>query len=148
MRGYWNDPRATAAAFDADGWLKTGDLARVDDDGYVTIVGRLSTDILKVGGYKISTREIEEQLARVAGVVEVAVVGAPDREWGQKVVAVVVVAEPLRALGAEALLARLQEATALHASKKPRAVLVVDALPRNAMGKVQKKELERRVATR
>jgi acyl-CoA synthetase (AMP-forming)/AMP-acid ligase II len=144
MRGYWNNPEATEKTFvndDEGRWLKTGDLVKVDDDGYVTIVGRSSTDILKVGGYKISTREIEEQLMGTAGIRDVAVVGVPDREWGQRVIACVVVDEPLASLSRDALLAELQARTKLHASKKPRGVLVVDALPRNAMGKVQKTAL-------
>lgn len=145
MRGYWNNPEATRKTFDGP-WLKTGDLAKVDEDGYVSIVGRNSTDILKVGGYKIGTREIEEQLARVAGVREVAVVGIPDREWGQRVVACVVLDEELRSRSPSVLLQELQAAVLLHPSKKPRGLLVLDALPRNAMGKVQKTVLAERAA--
>ena len=137
MRGYWHDAAATAQAFTDDGFLKTGDTVRVDDDGYVTIVGRTSTDILKVGGYKLSTREIEEQLATHPAVREVAVVGVPDREWGQRVVACVV---PRDATAAPTL-AELQAHLRLHEAKKPRALHLVDALPKNAMGKVQKKLL-------
>lgn len=148
MRGYWQNPAATQKTFDGP-WLKTGDLVRVDEDGYVTIVGRSSTDILKVGGYKISTREIEEQLARAPGLREVAVVGVPDREWGQRVVACVALDDSpsgaaLAALLPDELLRRLQEHVRLHESKKPRGVLVVEALPRNAMGKVQKTVLSAR----
>jgi acyl-coenzyme A synthetase/AMP-(fatty) acid ligase len=105
-----------------------------DEDGAVRIVGRLSTDILKVGGYKISAREVEEAVAALPFVREVAVIGVPDEEWGQRVVACVVLAEPL---GEQELLARLG-ALDLQPAKRPREVRVVDALPRNAMGKVQK----------
>ncbi|MCC7073154.1 MAG: AMP-binding protein [Deltaproteobacteria bacterium] len=142
MRGYYNDPAATAQAFTADGFLKTGDTVRVADDGYVTIVGRTSTDILKVGGYKLSTREIEEQLATHPAVREVAVVGVPDREWGQRVVACVVP----RDAAAAPTLAELQAHVRLHEAKKPRALHLVDALPKNALGKVQKKLLADQLA--
>jgi acyl-CoA synthetase (AMP-forming)/AMP-acid ligase II len=145
MRGYWDAPEATAAAFDGP-WLKTGDLVRVDEEGYVTIVGRSSTDLLKVGGYKISTREIEEHIARVPGVREVAVVGVPDRDWGQRVVACVVLDDPLADKPRAALLEQLQAAVHLHEAKKPRGLVVLDSLPRNAMGKVQKKLLAERAA--
>lgn len=137
MSGYWNDPAATAQAFTDDGFLKTGDTVRVDEDGYVTIVGRSSTDILKVGGYKISAREIEEQLLTHPAVLEVAVVGVPDREWGQRVVACVV---PRHADAAPTLV-QLQAHVRLHEAKKPRGLCLLEALPKNAMGKVQKKLL-------
>ncbi len=143
MRGYWRNDDAPRAALADGGWLKTGDLVTVDADGYVTVAGRISTDILKVGGYKISTREIEEKLQTLAGVRECAVVGVPDREWGQRVVACVVLDPPLGGLPPPELLARIQGHVTLQSAKVPRGVLVVDALPRNAMGKVQKRLLER-----
>jgi acyl-CoA synthetase (AMP-forming)/AMP-acid ligase II len=129
IKGYWNQP-----AFSEE-WFRTGDTVRVDDDGYISIVGRTSTDILKVGGYKISAREIEEQLATHPNISEVAVIGIPDDEWGQKIVACVV------AKGVAPTLDELQDHVKLHASKKPRAIIVLDALPRNALGKVQKTKL-------
>lgn len=142
MRGYWNRDDADAESFVVDEaghrWFKTGDVvARDDDDGAVRIVGRASQDIAKVGGFKISLREIEEQLERHAAVHEVSVVSVADDEWGEKIVAVVV----LRA-GASLTLDEAQAATALTAVKKPRALVVVDALPRNAMGKVMKPQLK------
>jgi acyl-coenzyme A synthetase/AMP-(fatty) acid ligase len=103
----------------------------------VRIVGRASQDILKVGGYKLSAREIEDELARHDDVAEVAVVGIPDAEWGERVCAVVV-PRP----GRSPSLATLQAAVHLHDTKKPRALLLVEALPRNAMGKVMKTELK------
>jgi long-chain acyl-CoA synthetase len=140
MRGYWNDQGATERTF-ADGWLKTGDLVTMDDDGYVTVLGRASTDFVKIGGHKVSTREIEERLATYPGIVEVSVVGAPDREWGQRVIACVVLAPG--AARAD-LLERLQAHVQLPRHKLPRGLLIVEALDRNAMGKVQKKLLEQR----
>lgn len=137
MRGYWHDPAATDAVFTPDGFLKTGDTVRVDDHGYVAIVGRTSTDILKVGGYKLSAREIEEQLASHPAVREVAVVGVPDREWGERVVACVVPRDPR----APPSLVELQRHVRLAEAKKPRGLCLLAALPKNAMGKVQKRLL-------
>ena len=137
MRGYWRNDVDTAAAFSADGFLKTGDVVVRDADGYVSVLGRASTDIVKVGGYKIGTREIEEQLARHPSVKEVAVVGVDDREWGQRIVACI-------ALHAGALaptLVELQDVVTLQAAKKPRGLVVLPALPKNALGKVQKRQL-------
>jgi acyl-CoA synthetase (AMP-forming)/AMP-acid ligase II len=137
MRGYHNRADADAEVFvlDDDGqrWFRTGDAVSVDDDGVVRIVGRLSQDILKVGGYKLSTREIEEAIASHADVAEVTVVGLPDEQWGERVCAVVV-ARP----GAAPTLEQLQQHVRLAETKKPRALLLVEALPRNALGKVQK----------
>ena len=140
MRGYWRRPDADAEAFvvtDGGRWFRTGDAVTIDDDGVVRIVGRLSQDILKVGGYKLSTREIEEAVASHDDVVEVAVVGLPDAEWGERVCAVVV----LKA-GRTLELNALQQHVQLAEAKKPRALIVVDALPRNALGKVQKHVLK------
>jgi acyl-CoA synthetase (AMP-forming)/AMP-acid ligase II len=143
MRGYFGDPDQTRRVFvvESEGaerrWLRTGDMARVSGDGYVSIVGRLSTDVVKVGGHKVSTREIEEQLATHPLVAEVAVVGVPDAEWGERLVACVVPRLPQTALTLEALQAHLQ--VAKH--KLPRQLLLLEALPRNAMGKVTKAAL-------
>jgi malonyl-CoA/methylmalonyl-CoA synthetase len=136
MTEYWGRPAETAAAF-KDGWFATGDIARRDPDGYVRIVGRKSVDVIKSGGYKISAREIEDLVATHPAVREVAVVGAPDRVWGERIVAVVV----LRETAARDAIAR--EVTDLCAKsladyKRPREVRIVEELPRNALGKVQK----------
>lgn len=143
MRGYWGRPDADAEVFvdDTAGgrWFKTGDVVAVDDDGTVRIVGRLSQDILKVGGFKVSTREIEDEIARHPAVAEACVVGLPDEEWGERVCAVVVL-RPGHAL----TLPALQAAVELTAAKKPRALVVLDALPRNAMGKVVKPDVKAR----
>lgn len=146
MRGYWRRPDADAQAFtsgagDDAGWFITGDVVAVDDDGAVRIVGRASHDILKVGGFKISAREIEEQLEAHPAVAEVCVVGVADEEWGEKIVAVVVLRPSMTLTLAEA-----QAATALTAAKKPRSLVVVSELPRNAMGKVMKAVVKARLS--
>ena len=149
MKGYWRAPAATAAAFRMHNgvhWFATGDVVTVDEGGYHNIVGRKSTDILKVGGYKIASREIEEAIASHPWVHEVAVVGVPDDEWGQRVVACVVLRDSALEQAHDDILQALQEHVRLHESKKPRALHVVTALPRNALGKVQKHELVRQLA--
>jgi len=141
MRGYWNRPDADADVFvhDPDGtrWFRTGDIVSRDPDGCVRIVGRASQDILKVGGHKLSTREIEEHIATHPAVREVAVVGLADAEWGERVCAVVVL-HPGASLTLEALQAHVQ----LAEVKRPRVLRVVEALPRNALGKVMKAALK------
>ena len=142
MRGYWGRPDADIEVFvtDEEGrWLKTGDAVSVDDHGVVRIVGRLSQDILKVGGFKLSTREIEDEIARHPAVAEVCVVGLPDPEWGERVCAAVVL-HPGHTLD----LAALQATVDLTTTKKPRNLVVLEALPRNAMGKVVKPEVKAR----
>jgi fatty acid CoA ligase FadD36 len=132
--GYLNRPDATAEVFDADGWYRTGDVAVIDDAGMHRIVGRESVDLIKTGGFRVGAGEIETVLLGHAGVTEVAVVGLPDDDLGQKIVAFVVGdAEP------ETLIAYVAEQLSVH--KRPREVRLVDRLPRNAMGKVLKKEL-------
>ncbi len=132
--GYLNRPDATAEAFDADGWYRTGDAAVIDGDGMHRIVGRESVDLIKTGGYRVGAGEIEAVLLGHSGVEEVAVVGLPDDDLGQRIVAFVVGdAEP------DALIKFVAEQLSVH--KRPREVRKVDSLPRNAMGKVLKKEL-------
>ncbi len=146
MSGYWGKPAETAASF-VDGWFTTGDVARRDGDGYVTMVGRKSVDVIKSGGFKISAREIEDVLARHPRVKEVAVVGAPDRIWGQRIVAVVVLEGSSAAPSEAALLAELSSfcARQLADYKRPRAVKVFEELPRNALGKIQKHRILERL---
>ena len=135
--GYLNRPDATAEAFDADGWYRTGDVAVIDGDGMHRIVGRESVDLIKSGGYRIGAGEIETVLLGHDGVDEVAVVGVPDEDLGQRIVAFVVgTAAP------EALIEFVAQQLSAH--KRPREVRLVDSLPRNAMGKVMKKELAQR----
>ena len=132
--GYLNRPEATAEVFDADGWYRTGDVAVIDGSGMHRIVGRESVDLIKSGGYRIGAGEIETALLGHAGVSEVAVVGVPDDDLGQRIVAFVVGdAQPAE------LIDYVAQQLSVH--KRPREVRIVAALPRNAMGKVLKKEL-------
>ena len=132
--GYLGRPDATAAAFTDDGWYRTGDVAVIDGDGMHRIVGRESTDLIKSGGYRIGAGEVETALLGHPGVVEAAVVGLPDDDLGQRIVAFVV-----GDVAPEALIDYVAQQLSVH--KRPREVRMVDALPRNAMGKVLKKEL-------
>jgi malonyl-CoA/methylmalonyl-CoA synthetase len=116
-----------------DGWFRTGDLGRVSTDGYYTITGR-ATDLIISGGYNVYPREIEELLQQCSGVDEVAVVGLPDPDLGEQVVAAVVRNDP--GLDEEQIVSFCRNHLASY--KKPRRVLFVDGLPRNALGKVQK----------
>ena len=132
--GYLNRPDATAGAFDAGGWYRTGDVAVIDDGGMHRIIGRESVDLIKSGGYRVGAGEIETALLGHPGVVEVAVVGLPDEDLGQRIVAFIVGdAEPAE------LIDYVAQQLSIH--KRPREVRLVESLPRNAMGKVLKKEL-------
>lgn len=130
--GYWQRPEATAAAFGSDGWFKTGDLGRISEDGYFSITGRAS-ELIITGGYNVYPRELEDVIARMPGVRDVAIVGLPDAEFGEQIAAAVV-ADP--GLAPDAVIEFCREQLASY--KKPRRVLMVEALPRNAMQKVQK----------
>jgi fatty acid CoA ligase FadD36 len=132
--GYLNRPDATAEAFDADGWFRTGDVAVIDAGGMHRIVGRESVDLIKSGGFRIGAGEIETVLLGYPGVDEVAVVGVPDADLGQRIVAFIVGS----VVPAEVIDFVAQQ---LSVHKRPREVRVVESLPRNAMGKVLKKEL-------
>jgi malonyl-CoA/methylmalonyl-CoA synthetase len=129
--GYWRNPEATAAAMH-DGWFKTGDLGFRSSEGYITLSGRAS-DLIISGGFNIYPREIEEFILELPGVRESAVAGAPDPRRGEVPVAYVVADESFDVEHARAACAR-----ALASFKCPRAFVRVDALPRNALGKVQK----------
>ena len=133
--GYWREPEKTANSFTDDGWFVTGDVGTIDDEGRVTLAGRQS-DMIISGGLNIYPKEIESVLDGVDGVDESAVVGVPDPDFGETVVAVVVgkVDESVLRDACEATLARF---------KHPRRYLSVESLPRNAMGKVQKATLRR-----
>jgi acyl-CoA synthetase (AMP-forming)/AMP-acid ligase II len=139
--GYWNRPDATAEAFDADGWFKTGDLGWRSADGYYTITGR-ARELIISGGYNIYPREVEDVLAGHPAVAEVAVLGAPDADLGEQVVAVIVPREGHEPDAAE-IITFCRERLASY--KKPRQVVFVDSLPRNALGKVQKHLLAERL---
>ncbi|MGC0377474.1 acyl-CoA synthetase [Streptomyces sp. SAI-229] len=138
---YLNRPDATAAAFTADGWFRTGDMAVRDADGYVRIVGRKATDLIKSGGYKIGAGEIENALLEHPGVREAAVTGEPDADLGERIVAWVVPADPQSPPGLEELAGHVAGRLAPH--KRPRVVHHLDALPRNDMGKIMKRALSR-----
>ncbi|MFD9248261.1 AMP-binding protein, partial [Streptomyces sp. NPDC059556] len=136
--GYLNRPDATAAAFDGD-WFRTGDMAVREADGAVRLVGRKATDLIKSGGYKIGAGEIENALLDHAGVREAAVTGEPDPDLGERIVAWVVPEDEQRPPTAEELADHVAGLLAPH--KRPRVVRLLDALPRNDMGKVLKKAL-------
>ncbi|MEV5615214.1 acyl-CoA synthetase [Streptomyces bacillaris] len=140
--GYLNRPDATAAAHTADGWFRTGDVGTVDVDGYVTIVGRKATDLIKSGGYKIGAGEIENVLLGHPGVREAAVTGEADPDLGERVVAWVVAADPDSPPAAEELADHVAGQLAPH--KRPRTVRFLDALPRNDLGKIMKRSLDAR----
>jgi fatty-acyl-CoA synthase len=134
--GYWDNPEATAEAL-RGGWFHTGDLARVDEAGYYTLVDR-KKDMVITGGENVYPIEVEQVIYEHPAVVEVAVIGAPDEKWGETVVAVVV-RRAESSLGEEELIAWTRERIASF--KAPRRVTFVDELPRNATGKILKREL-------
>lgn len=134
FRTYWRRPAETEAAFTEDGWFRTGDHAVVEQDSY-RILGRASVDILKTGGEKISALEIEEVLRGLEGISDCAVVGIPDPNWGERICAAVV---PTGAVEISAHTIREFAKERLAPYKVPKDVLIVSALPRNAMGKVTK----------
>jgi len=133
FKEYWGRPEATQQSF-RNGWFRTGDVA-VSENGRYRILGRMNMDILKTGGHKVSALEVEEQLREHSAVAECAVVGVPDAEWGERVAAAVVLREGEK-LDLERLRNWAKERLATY--KVPSRLLIVDALPRNAMGKVTK----------
>jgi acyl-CoA synthetase (AMP-forming)/AMP-acid ligase II len=142
MQGYFEEPEETAATIDADGWLHTGDIAVMDDRGYIRITDR-KKDMFIVGGFNAYPAEIENLLSRNDAIAQVAVVGVPDERMGEVGVAFVV-PRPGMTIDPEALIAWAREEMANY--KVPRRVEVVDALPLNASGKVLKFELRARAA--
>jgi long-chain acyl-CoA synthetase len=138
MAGYWNNPEASAAALQ-NGWLKTGDLGRMDDHGFLTLHDR-SKDLIISGGANIYPREVEEVLLRHPHVHEVSVIGKPDAEWGEVVVAFVV--------AKQVTVAELDELCLAHIArfKRPKHYLFIDALPKNNYGKVLKTALREQLA--
>ncbi|GAA2732294.1 acyl-CoA synthetase [Actinocorallia aurantiaca] len=135
FNGYLNRPEATAEAL-RDGWFRTGDIATIAPDGWHRIVGRASTDLIKSGGYRIGAGEIEAALLAHPAVREAAVIGTPHPDLGEQVTAFVVVSD---AVGERELIDFVAGGLSVH--KRPRAVRLVGSLPRNALGKVQKKLL-------
>jgi malonyl-CoA/methylmalonyl-CoA synthetase len=135
--GYWRMPEKTSQEFRADGYFITGDLAHVDDDGYIHIVGR-AKDLVISGGFNVYPKEVETEIDAIEGVLESAVFGVPHADFGEAVTAAVVM-RPGAALTGSAILAALGHRLAKF--KAPKQIVLVDALPRNAMGKVQKAAL-------
>jgi fatty-acyl-CoA synthase len=136
MAGYWNNPEATAEAF-AGGWFHSGDLVRQDEEGYIWVVDR-KKDMIISGGENIYCAEVENVLAGHPSIVEVAVIGRPDDKWGEVPVAVIALgaADDLALADVESFLSER-----LARYKHPKALEIVDALPRNPAGKVLKTEL-------
>ena len=133
--GYWERPEANAEAF-VDGWFRTGDLGEVDEDGYLSIVGR-AKELIISGGFNVYPREVEDVVRQHEAVEDCAVVGEPDDEWGESVVAYIV---SDRDVSSAELKTFVGDRLANY--KRPRHVYRVEALPRNALGKVQKHRLD------
>ena len=137
--GYWDKPQETAEAF-VDGWFHSGDLVRVDEQGYITVVDRIK-DVINSGGVLIASREVEDALFSHPAVAEAAVIGTPDERWVEAVTAVVVLQD-------EVSTADLLEhaRTRLAGFKVPKSVHVVDELPKNTSGKILKRQLRDELA--
>lgn len=141
FKGYWNQPQKTAETFTNDGWFKTGDLGFREPDGYLTLCGR-SKDLIISGGLNIYPPEVERVLAEHPDVAACAVIGCPDREWGERVTAVVVLNETGSAAPEDLIrFCRVR----LASYKSPKSIVFRKDLPRNAMGKVQKAELRKEI---
>jgi malonyl-CoA/methylmalonyl-CoA synthetase len=142
--GYWNLPEKTREDLRDDGFFITGDLGRFDDDGYLALVGR-QKDLVITGGFNVYPKEVESVLDEQPGVLESAVIGVPHPDFGEAVFAVLV-ARPGERIDVDAIDAVLRECLARY--KQPKGIAVIDALPRNAMGKVQKALLRERFGGR
>ena len=136
LKGYWRNEAGTQVAF-ADGWFRTGDMARRDEEGFFYIVGRRK-DMFISGGENVYSREVEEVVYTHPSVSEAAVIGLPDPAWGENVTAVVVLREGTTATERDIIAVC---ADRLAGFKKPKQVLFVDELPRNVSGKILKREL-------
>ncbi len=137
MLGYWNLPEATAATLDKDGWIHTGDAGYMDADGYIFIHDRMK-DMIISGGENVYPAEVESAIFGHPQVLEVAVIGVPDEKWGETVKAVVV-PRPGEAVDPASVIAWARERIAPY--KVPKSVDVIEALPRNASGKILRKDL-------
>jgi malonyl-CoA/methylmalonyl-CoA synthetase len=136
--GYWQMPEKTQESFRTDGYFITGDMARIDENGYIVIVGR-DKDLIISGGLNVYPKEVEGLIDEIEGINETAVIAAPHKDFGEAVVAIVVREDPN--LNEATITETLQDKLAKF--KQPKAVIFVDALPRNTMGKVQKAELRK-----
>jgi long-chain acyl-CoA synthetase len=139
MAGYWKKPEATAEVLDAEGWFRTGDLGRVDEDGYLFIVDRIK-DLIIHGGYNVYPREVEEVIYEIPEVDQVSVVGTPDEKYGQQVTAVIA-RTPGSDLGADEVERFCRENLAAY--KIPRIIEFLDELPKGPSGKILKREIVR-----
>jgi malonyl-CoA/methylmalonyl-CoA synthetase len=142
--GYWRRPEKTREDFTADGWFRTGDDGFIDADGYLSLVGR-GKDLIISGGLNVYPSEVETVLDALPGILESAVIGLPHADFGEQVVAVLVL-QPSTAFDEQATRAAVRRQLAGY--KQPKQYLTVDALPRNAMGKVQKNVLRAQYASR
>jgi malonyl-CoA/methylmalonyl-CoA synthetase len=140
--GYWQDEEKTRAEFTADGWFKTGDVGRIDRDGYVHIVGR-AKDLVISGGYNVYPKEVETELDALPGILESAVFGVPHPDFGEGVTAAVVAKSGVT-LAEKDIIDAVKMRLARY--KVPKRILLVDELPRNTMGKVQKNVLRKTFA--
>jgi long-chain acyl-CoA synthetase len=143
VSGYWQDEAATAESISADGWLATGDIGRLDEDGYLYLVDRKKELVIR-GGYNVYPREVEEALYAHPDVLEAAVVGVPDERLGEEVAAAIVL-RPGATLDAPALQAWAKERLAAY--KYPRVIAFVDELPKGPTGKVLKRAIDREALT-
>jgi malonyl-CoA/methylmalonyl-CoA synthetase len=143
FKGYWQMPDKTAADFRADGFFVTGDLGKFDERGYLHIVGR-GKDLVISGGFNVYPKEVETEIDAIPGVLESAVVGIPDRDFGEAVTALVI-RQAGASIGEAEVLKALKDRLAKF--KLPKRVHFVDELPRNAMGKVQKNVLRKQFST-
>jgi acyl-CoA synthetase (AMP-forming)/AMP-acid ligase II len=139
VSSYWKNPEATAAAFTADGWFRTGDIGHLDKDGYLYIDDR-KKDMIVSGGENVATSEVERVLYECDAVLEAAVVAMPDERWGE-VPRAFIVLRPGQDITAVALIAHCR--ARLAGFKTPKEIVFLDALPRNPSGKVLKRELRR-----
>ena len=139
FKGYWRQPKKTSESFTADGWFHTGDLGYLESDGYLTLCGR-SKDLIISGGLNIYPPEVERVLVEHPAVNACAVIGCPDKEWGERVTAVVVLNKD-ESVSGEELIRFCRERLAVY--KSPKSIVFRDDLPRNTMGKVQKSELRK-----
>jgi malonyl-CoA/methylmalonyl-CoA synthetase len=143
FRGYWRMPEKTAEEFTADGYFKTGDVGKIDSEGYLAIVGR-SKDLIISGGYNVYPKEIESVIDEIDGVLESAVIGIPHVDFGEAVTAVIV-KRPEAKLTTADVIALMK--TTIANFKVPKQVFFAEELPRNTMGKVQKNVLRERYTT-
>jgi long-chain acyl-CoA synthetase len=141
MKGYFGKPAETAEVLTSDGWLITGDMGTIDDDGYLTIVDR-KKDLIIVKGLNVYPKEVEDVIAKVPGVNEVAVVGKMDPDTGEEIIKAFVTGKDGAAVDKTKIFAECR--AQLAAYKLPREVIILDEMPKNALQKILKKDLRQR----